>query len=339
MWIRIILGPLWTRAVAAVCWGLVFGIALAGMAWLGGFWHGTTVAADAFAGVVYALFLAAVFRGRRRVYLKALDGLPAAQWPSAIKAVRRGPVPTDTPVRDAAIRLGAVILGRAPRWHRSWYVWLALWSVLWLVLGAFFALDALQYVTGHPDRNLTGQPPQREALYAVLAALLVYSGVTAWHRQRRLQRRLQMFRDAGVENTATGESGEASAPGARWRDGATGAAAITAVTWVVTVVMVVIGIGTSGSHVFDLYVADQTVPCELWPPAVGWRICLQVRRDPNAAWETWYDSIDGFTFEPGYLYHLRVEEARVINPPADAPSVSYRLVKVVDKQAANHPRR
>ncbi|MEV6774446.1 DUF4377 domain-containing protein [Nocardia sp. NPDC051030] len=85
-----------------------------------------------------------------------------------------------------------------------------------------------------------------------------------------------------------------------------------------------------GSEQFEIYVADQTVPCT----GVAPQNCLQVRRDPNAEWELHYGGIDGFTFEPGFNYRLLIEQRPWVNPPADAPSATWHLVKVLSKEPA-----
>ncbi|WP_452223105.1 META domain-containing protein [Lacinutrix chionoecetis] len=69
---------------------------------------------------------------------------------------------------------------------------------------------------------------------------------------------------------------------------------------------------------------------------VGKQSCLQIQRgetlQPNG-WQLFYSSIKGFTFEPGYTYKLIVkEEQRPANQvPADASSINYSLIKVLDK--------
>lgn len=63
--------------------------------------------------------------------------------------------------------------------------------------------------------------------------------------------------------------------------------------------------------------------------------CLVVRKDtlPDTAWEWMHTHIEGFDYEPGYLYTLRVEEEDIPRHqvPADASSKRYRLIKLLDK--------
>ena len=58
------------------------------------------------------------------------------------------------------------------------------------------------------------------------------------------------------------------------------------------------------------------------------RTCLQVRKD-GGDWELFYDTIEGFTFEPGHRYKLEVK----IEPVAGS-APRYKLVKQLEKKAA-----
>ncbi|MEN7547180.1 DUF4377 domain-containing protein [Rapidithrix thailandica] len=64
---------------------------------------------------------------------------------------------------------------------------------------------------------------------------------------------------------------------------------------------------------------------------VGPQTCYEVgygeERPEN--WELFYDSIEGFEFKEGVMYKLKVMKTPVENPPADASSFRYKLVKVV----------
>ncbi len=79
-----------------------------------------------------------------------------------------------------------------------------------------------------------------------------------------------------------------------------------------------------------LFVAPQRVPCVGLVP----QSCLSVREPSQPTWELFYDSIEGFTFEPGFEYELRVRISTVENPPADASSLAYRLIRLVRKTPA-----
>lgn len=62
--------------------------------------------------------------------------------------------------------------------------------------------------------------------------------------------------------------------------------------------------------------------------------CMQIKFDPDEEWQFFYDQIEGFEFEEGYRYVLLVEKLEVKDPPADASSLQYVLVDVVEKEKA-----
>ena len=89
-------------------------------------------------------------------------------------------------------------------------------------------------------------------------------------------------------------------------------------------------LGGDDEQEVTLYVAPMTAAC--FGPFE--RECLQVKESPEAAYELFYDTIQGFTFEAGYSYILRAAWKSVPNPPQDAPSRSYRLISVESKVPA-----
>ncbi|WP_368216800.1 DUF4377 domain-containing protein [Aeromonas sp. R2-3] len=79
-----------------------------------------------------------------------------------------------------------------------------------------------------------------------------------------------------------------------------------------------------------LYINSQLVDCV----GVGPMQCMQVRSDEQRPWTLFYQNIEGFQFEPGYRYQLTVSKEQLTDVPADAPSVRYQLIKVVNKVAS-----
>jgi len=79
-----------------------------------------------------------------------------------------------------------------------------------------------------------------------------------------------------------------------------------------------------------LYINSQLVDCVGVSPMQ----CMQVRSDEQQAWGLFYQQIEGFQFEPGYRYRLTVSKEQLNDVPADAPSLRYRLINIVSKQAA-----
>jgi hypothetical protein len=83
-----------------------------------------------------------------------------------------------------------------------------------------------------------------------------------------------------------------------------------------------------GDTALTLDVAEARVLCM----GVGPQFCLLVRSEPGAEYGLFYDWIEGFDYEPGYRYRLRVAQTKVEDPPADGSSFAYRLLRVESKQ-------
>jgi len=76
-----------------------------------------------------------------------------------------------------------------------------------------------------------------------------------------------------------------------------------------------------------VYVGSQMVDCV----GVAPQKCLLVKESMEDEYRMFYDTIAGFEFEPGYEYELIVREEQVENPPADASSINWTLVKIVNR--------
>lgn len=76
-----------------------------------------------------------------------------------------------------------------------------------------------------------------------------------------------------------------------------------------------------------VYVGPQMVDCT----GVAPQKCLLVKENPEDEFRMFYDTIAGFEFEPGYEYELIIREEQTENPPADASSIKWTLVKIVSR--------
>lgn len=74
-------------------------------------------------------------------------------------------------------------------------------------------------------------------------------------------------------------------------------------------------------------IASQTVDCTGVAPMK----CLQIKEKESDSWGNFYSNIEGFTYEPGFEYVLKVKTEKLTNVPADASSIKYTLVKQVSK--------
>lgn len=89
--------------------------------------------------------------------------------------------------------------------------------------------------------------------------------------------------------------------------------------------------GDVNGEVKTLYVHEQLADCE----GEGPRKCLQVRESENDEWTLFYSNIQGFDYEEGTRYQLRVRVREVSEPPADGSSLRYELVEIVSQEKVN----
>lgn len=60
--------------------------------------------------------------------------------------------------------------------------------------------------------------------------------------------------------------------------------------------------------------------------------CMKVKELPSGEWSLFYQNIEGFDYKTGTEYTLKVKVTDIPNPPADASSVKYTLIEVLDKK-------
>ncbi len=77
------------------------------------------------------------------------------------------------------------------------------------------------------------------------------------------------------------------------------------------------------------YVAPYKVDCMGVAPMK----CLLIKKTPEGQWQNFHSAISGFEHQPGIEYTIKVKETPVENPPADASSISYELVEIIESKA------
>ena len=87
-----------------------------------------------------------------------------------------------------------------------------------------------------------------------------------------------------------------------------------------------------GTKVVRYWVNSAKVDCE----GEGPQTCYQIQRGDTLrddGWELFYDEIEGFKFEPGQLFHLRVEEKKLDAKmvPAGGSSMKYTMVEFISR--------
>lgn len=80
----------------------------------------------------------------------------------------------------------------------------------------------------------------------------------------------------------------------------------------------------------EIFVAAQRVPCMSVVPME----CLQTRESADQPWELFYGDIEGFDFQPGTEYRLRIVETPVLNAPPDSIQIHTRLDQVLEQRKA-----
>lgn len=78
-----------------------------------------------------------------------------------------------------------------------------------------------------------------------------------------------------------------------------------------------------------VFVAAEVQPCTA---GVARTTCLQVREAEDQPWTLHYFGYEGFQHQPGVEYRLRVRGTPVANPPADASSVHWSLIEILDQK-------
>jgi|UniRef100_UPI004048F08F heat shock protein HslJ len=79
-----------------------------------------------------------------------------------------------------------------------------------------------------------------------------------------------------------------------------------------------------------LFVSDVKMDCT----GVAPQKCLQIKEKESDDWMYFYSDIEGFDYEEGYNYKIKVEVSEVENVPADASSLKYTLLEVIEKTKA-----
>ncbi len=85
---------------------------------------------------------------------------------------------------------------------------------------------------------------------------------------------------------------------------------------------------SDSSSIKTIIVGPETKECVA---GVMKKQCLTVKEKAGDNWTMFYDTISGFNYEPGYEYVLTVNVQKIENPPADASSNQYTLIKQISK--------
>jgi hypothetical protein len=76
-----------------------------------------------------------------------------------------------------------------------------------------------------------------------------------------------------------------------------------------------------------IYINNQQEDCV----GVAPQKCMQIKYHPTEDWQYFYENIQGFNFESGFFYKLKVDIQNVEKPAADTSSKKYILIEIIEK--------
>ena len=98
-----------------------------------------------------------------------------------------------------------------------------------------------------------------------------------------------------------------------------------------TLASVALGVALTGcsdsTDTTRLWIGPERVECE----GVAPMMCLQVAESEDGDYQLFYDTIEAFDYQEGTSYVIDVSITEVEDPPADASSVQYTLVEIVEE--------
>ncbi|MGA0208924.1 MAG: DUF4377 domain-containing protein [Candidatus Nanopelagicales bacterium] len=94
-----------------------------------------------------------------------------------------------------------------------------------------------------------------------------------------------------------------------------------------------LGACSGSSDATRMWIGPELVECE----GVAPMMCMQVAYSADDEYELFYDEIQGFDYSEGTSYVIDVTITEVEDPPADASSLAYTLVDVVEETSGASP--
>ncbi|WP_340114632.1 META domain-containing protein [Maribellus mangrovi] len=98
--------------------------------------------------------------------------------------------------------------------------------------------------------------------------------------------------------------------------------------YLLTLIFIIVSCNTTNENIY--WVNSYQVDCV----GVGPMKCMLIQKGKaieDGTWQNFYSKIEGFEYEPGFIYKLKVKEEQLENVPADASSIKYILVDVLEK--------
>lgn len=83
----------------------------------------------------------------------------------------------------------------------------------------------------------------------------------------------------------------------------------------------------------DIVIGPELLPCY----GLGPNLCMYVRPYGSPIWDYFDGEIEGFVFEPGFDYLIRVERTLLKNPPAGGSMFRFVLIDIIRKTPVSPP--
>ncbi len=81
-----------------------------------------------------------------------------------------------------------------------------------------------------------------------------------------------------------------------------------------------------------LKVKENKISCTGYEGQTECYLVQQGSKIDSDQWEYFYEQIEGFVYEPGFVYKLSVLKEPLVNPPMDSPDMRYILIRELSKE-------
>jgi Domain of unknown function (DUF4377) len=81
-----------------------------------------------------------------------------------------------------------------------------------------------------------------------------------------------------------------------------------------------------------LKVKENKISCTGYEGQTECYLIQQGNKIDSEEWEYFYEQIEGFVYEPGFVYKLLVVKESIVNAPMDSPPLKYVLISEISKE-------
>jgi hypothetical protein len=81
-----------------------------------------------------------------------------------------------------------------------------------------------------------------------------------------------------------------------------------------------------------LKVKENKISCTGYEGQTECYLVQQGSKIDSDEWEYFYEEIEGFVYEAGFVYKLSVAKESIVNPTMDSPNTKYLLIRELSKE-------